>query len=521
MSDIFISYSRRDTDKVKALYEEIKQETGVSPWIDLLGIETGAQFEDVIFRAIDACRVLIFVVSDSSLRSRWTRREVVYARNIGKKICPVNIDGTKLRGWFKTNYAKYDCIDYFNDDQKKKLFRDLNSWCPQAQMPERLKFLHVADLHLGATLCGKRLGEDQMDWIEKFSRVVAAEKPTAIVISGDIFNRARPSVAAMRLWEEFLTKVRSVDDKVRILAVGGNEDSVFLTFTTSFLEKQGIHFVGQCGPVIGSVVLRDQMGPVRFWLLPYMCLSTLRPVLGPDAPRNLSDALKLLLERQDIDPEERNVLVLHQMVSWGASDHGVIGGQDLIDGRIFDMFDYVALGHVHRPQSIGLDTIRYPGAPLDYSFYEAGRSQRGPLCVTMGGHGDVAIRQMVLPPLHPLKVLRGSIKDLLQTDLLDLEGCFLSAVVTDRCPSEAECDALRTRFRNLLRIESAAPAKMPEYAMAEPFAVRPVEGELASTENGEAFGNLCDLWRNRFGRPPEGDVLDFIRHAATSIHARQ
>lgn len=317
-----------------------------------------------------------------------------------------------------------------------------------------MKLLHVADLHLGKSLAGQSLVEDQNDWIEKFAALVQAEKPDVVLVAGDVYDRAAPSEEAVELLDKFLTRILSVDDKVRVMMVAGNHDSgTKLQFGSDIFKKQRVHIVGRLTAELEHVTVEDESGSVVFWLLPFTFPAAIQQALGESAPRDYTSAIQALLTRQVIDPTVRNVLVAHQAVTWDgkASEYGgseaVIGGVGNVNGEIFDVFDYVALGHIHKAQAVGRDTMRYAGSPLCYHFDEAKYHEKGAVLVTLGAKGTVDVEMKRLLPLHPIRVIEGGYEKILADERANAAcGEYVKVILTDCYLSPQRSEALRALF---------------------------------------------------------------------------
>lgn len=318
-----------------------------------------------------------------------------------------------------------------------------------------MKVVHIADLHFGKSLAGLNLIDDQRDWVKKFIAFVKAEKPAAVLIAGDIYDRGSPNEDAVALFDEFLTELVDIDDSLHVLIVAGNHDSGRkLAFGASILEKHRVHIVGQIREKIDCVTLTDEFGPVKFWLLPYTFPSAIQQVLGDETPRDYTGALQFFLSKQGIDTSLRNVIVAHQSVllpdgkevEKGGSET-MIGGIGGVDGSIFNDFDYVALGHIHKSQSVGRETMRYAGSPLCFHFDETKWNRKGALCVTLKAKGDVYVEQKEIAPLHPLRVIEGKFDDIIAQETARISGGeYVKIILTDRRLNPSDADALRALF---------------------------------------------------------------------------
>lgn len=304
-----------------------------------------------------------------------------------------------------------------------------------------MKFLHLSDLHLGKSIYGLSLLEngDQPTWINRFLLLVQEIKPDAVVIAGDIYDRSTPSGDAVALLDSMITALAEMGISVMIIA--GNHDSgQRLSFGGSLLAKQNIHISGILSEEIPCVTLSDQYGPVTFWLMPYIFPALVAQKLEDDSIRDYDLAVRKLLKNQNIDFTQRNVLVAHQNVTANGQEvlrggsESMVGGVGQVDYRAFDGFDYVALGHIHSAYPIGRETVRYAGSPLCYHFRETKQPIKGPILVEIGAKGTpLAIETKVIPPLHPMREIRGAYSDIQTAELQNpCKGEYIRVVLTDR-----------------------------------------------------------------------------------------
>ena len=323
-----------------------------------------------------------------------------------------------------------------------------------------MKFLHLADLHLGKTLCGASLIEngDQGYCLEKLLELIDREKPDAVVIAGDVYDRGVPSKEAVTLLSRFLSELAGEKRKIPVLMIAGNHDGgERLDFAKELLSGQNVYISGTVEKELTHIEINDGGGPVVFWLLPYVFPMKVRDLFSLDAEEvpDYESAVRILLEHQNIDPGKRNVLLAHQFVTAGgkapvqSESESAVGGLGAVDYSVFEKFDYVALGHIHGAQSVGRDSVRYAGAPLACHFSEIGQ-KKGALMVTMGEKGtDVKTELLELSVLHKMRKISGKFSEVLENErLLDHKNEYISVTLTD---SDAVFDAaeqLRALFES-------------------------------------------------------------------------
>lgn len=320
-----------------------------------------------------------------------------------------------------------------------------------------MKFLHLADLHLGKRVNGFSMLEDQAHILRQILAILDDEQPDGVLIAGDVYDKSVPSVEAVGLLDGFLTELRARG--VPVLLISGNHDSPErLAFGGRVMDSCGIHISPVYDGALAPVTLQDAFGPVHVWLLPFVKPAHVRRWF-PDADiESYTDAVAEAVAHMDIDTAARNVLVTHQFVTGGTrsgSEELSVGGTDNVDSGVFAPFDYVALGHLHGAQHIGRETIRYAGSPLKYSFSEA-RQHKSVTVVTLGEKGDVQVRTVALTPLRELREVRGSYDELTARSFYEhttYRSDYLHLILTDEQDVFDAMSRLRTIYPYLMTLD--------------------------------------------------------------------
>lgn len=320
-----------------------------------------------------------------------------------------------------------------------------------------MKFLHLADLHLGKRVNGFSMLEDQAHILRQILAILDDEQPDGVLIAGDVYDKSVPSVEAVGLLDGFLTELRARG--VPVLLISGNHDSPErLAFGGRVMDSCGIHISPVYDGALAPVTLQDAFGPVHVWLLPFVKPAHVRRWF-PDADiESYTDAVAEAVAHMDIDTAARNVLVTHQFVTGGTcsgSEELSVGGTDNVDSGVFAPFDYVALGHLHGAQHIGRETIRYAGSPLKYSFSEA-RQHKSVTVVTLGEKGDVQVRTVALTPLRELREIRGSYNELTARSFYEhttYRSDYLHLILTDEQDVFDAMSRLRTIYPYLMTLD--------------------------------------------------------------------
>ena len=327
-----------------------------------------------------------------------------------------------------------------------------------------MRFFHLSDLHIGLKLMNRDLREDQEHVFRQIVDYAGKEQPEAVVIAGDIYDKAVPSAEAVELFDRFISGLAGAIPRGRIMMISGNHDSASrVNVFRSVLKKQGIHMIGmppqRKGEHVEKVTLEDAHGKVNFYLLPFVKPSMVREIVGGEEPLSYDESLRRLLAREKIDPRERNVLVSHQFylppgkgadeVERMESEIRTVGNIDEVKADVLAPFDYAALGHVHKPMKVGGEVYRYPGTPLACSVSEAGQS-KGIILVEMGEKGSVNTRVLPLTPLREIRVIRGTLEEVLT------RGCndYATIILTDSADLDVidMQNRLRRAFPYLLEI---------------------------------------------------------------------
>lgn len=322
-----------------------------------------------------------------------------------------------------------------------------------------MKLLHIADLHIGKRINEFNMLEDQKYILEQILTIAGREKPDGILIAGDVYDKSQPAVEAVELLDWFLTALTALGQ--RVFMISGNHDSPQrLSFGSRLLEKNGLHIAGVFDGELQKVRLEDDHGAVNIYMLPFLKPAVVRPFF--EQPINSYDeALQAVVAAGAIDRSERNVLLAHQFVVNGSqqpqqsdSETLSVGGLDHVDVSAFDPFDYVALGHLHRPQSIGRPGVRYAGSPLKYSFSEA-RHQKSAAILELGPKGRLAVNQRPLVPLRDLREIKGPIAELLRIGREEGEAAadYIHVTLTDEAEIYDAIGRLREVYTNLMILD--------------------------------------------------------------------
>ena len=324
-----------------------------------------------------------------------------------------------------------------------------------------MKLVHLSDLHLGKRVNEFSMIEDQEYILIQIINRIDEIKPDAVIIAGDIYDKSVPSEEAVRLWDDFLSKLAK--RKLEVYAISGNHDSaVRFAQNSRIIDQAGIHLSPAYDGKLMHFTIPDEYseksGDVNLYMLPFIKPAVVRSFYPEEDIKDYTDAVRVALEHADgsIDPTKRNILVAHQFVTGAErceSEEITVGGLDNVDASVFDDFDYVALGHIHGPQKVKRDTIRYSGTPLKYSFSEKDH-HKSLTVVTVKEKGQVQIELVPFEPLRDLRQIRGTYEEL--SDKRNYEGTetsdYIHAILTDEEDIPDAISKLRIIYPNLMKL---------------------------------------------------------------------
>lgn len=320
-----------------------------------------------------------------------------------------------------------------------------------------MKLIHLSDLHLGKRVSEFSMLEDQRYILEEILRIIDGERPDAVLIAGDIYDKPVPPAEAVGLFDDFLVHLARRETQVFIIS--GNHDSPErIAFGARLMDRSGIHLSPVYDGHVEPVALEDEHGTVNIYMLPFLKPAHVRRFFPEEEIDSYTDALRTAVRAMEIDPAARNVLVTHQFVTGAArcdSEDISVGGTDNVDVTAFDGFDYVALGHIHNPQQVVRETVRYCGTPLKYSFSEAGH-EKSVTVAELGEKGDISIRTAPLIPLRDMKELRGSYEDLTRRSFYEnttWREDYTHITLTDEEDIPDAVGKLRVIYRNLMKLD--------------------------------------------------------------------
>ena len=318
-----------------------------------------------------------------------------------------------------------------------------------------MKLIHLSDLHIGKRVNEVSMIDDQEYILQQILRIIDEEKGDAVLIAGDVYDKSVPSAEAVTLFDDFLCEL--AQRKVPTLIISGNHDSPErLAFGNRLMEESGIHISPVYDGSVSTITLSDEHGDVDFWLLPFLKPAHVKRYF-PDADiESYTDACRVAVEHMGIDTTIRNVLLTHQFVTGAStceSEEISVGGSDNVEASVFADFDYVALGHIHGPQNIGTNKIRYCGTPLKYSFSEE-HHHKSVTVVNLNAKGELNLELRPLTPKHDLRSIRGTFAELTEKAFYDGTATddYLRIILTDEEDVPEAIGQLRVIYPNIMKL---------------------------------------------------------------------
>ncbi len=395
-----------------------------------------------------------------------------------------------------------------------------------------MKFLHISDLHIGKRINEFSMLEDQKYILDKILTIAEREQAEGVLLAGDIYDKTVPSAEAVQVFDRFLTGLAK--RKIKVFAVSGNHDSPErIAFGAELMKGKGVYLSPVYDGRVAKVALEDTYGKLYVHLLPFVKPATVRhgleaqqtlqqersngvesslqrersngaePSLQRERsngaepsklPESYNEAVRAVVERMEVDADQRNILVAHQFVTGASrceSEETAVGGLDNVDADLFDAFDYVALGHIHSPQHVGRDTLRYCGTPLKYSFSEA-EQEKSVTVVELREKGEVELRQIPLTPLRDMRRIRGTYMEVMDRNFYQGTNRedYVQITLTDEEDVPDGLQRLRKVYPNLMRLvyDNARTRQSREVGAAE---------ELERKSELELFSDFYVLQNNQ------------------------
>lgn len=373
-----------------------------------------------------------------------------------------------------------------------------------------MKLIHISDLHLGKRVNEYSMLEEQEYILTKIINVIDEEKPEAVLIAGDVYDKSVPSAEAVQLFDSFL--VRLAKRKLQVFVISGNHDSAErIAFGSRLMDMSGVHMSPVFDGAVQPISLRDEYGTVDIFMLPFIKPAHVRRFCEEEIT-SYTEAVRQAIGMMGITPENRSVLVTHQFVTGAVrseSEEISVGGTDNVDAGVFEPFDYVALGHIHSPQNCGSERLRYCGTPLKYSFSEA-KDEKSVTVVELFEKGKLSVRTVNLPPRHDLTELRGSFDELTYKPFYEGTSYpedYTHITLTDEEDIPDAIGKLRVIYHRLMKLDY-------DNTRTRSNAVILGDGEAEKKSPLELFSDFYELQNNQ---PMSAEQEKFMRELIEKI----
>lgn len=315
-----------------------------------------------------------------------------------------------------------------------------------------MKFLHTSDLHIGKRVLGFSMLEDQRHMLDVLYRIIQEEKPDAVLIAGDIYDKNNPSEEAVKLLDDFLVKLSRLELEAFVLS--GNHDSPEkIAFASRLIDDSGIHMAPAYNGALSSYTMHDEYGAVNIYMLPFVKPLHVKRFYPEEEISDYTAAVRVALSKVQLDKRQRNVLLAHQFITGSTScDSEVsVGGLDNVDASCFDDFSYVALGHIHTPQDVRKNRIRYSGSPLKYSMSEL-KHNKSVTIVEMDADGVNELRTIPITPVRDFKRIEGFFDDIIEEYKAASLQDYIEVVLKDEEDVHEAFRRLQSVFCNLMQL---------------------------------------------------------------------
>ncbi len=373
-----------------------------------------------------------------------------------------------------------------------------------------MKFLHLSDLHIGKRVNEFSMLEDQEYILTKIINIIDDEKPEAVIIAGDVYDKSVPSAEAVQLFDDFLCRLAK--RKLQVFVISGNHDSAErMAFGGRLMDMSGVHISPVYNGKVEAISLEDEYGRVNFYMLPFVKPANVRRFFEDAQIDSYTDAIRVAVENMNVNADERNVIVTHQFVTGAEkceSEEISVGGSDNVDASVFDCFDYVALGHIHGPQNIGSERVRYCGTPLKYSFSEA-KHKKSVTVVEMGGKGSLEIRTIALEPKRDMREIKGTYAEITLKDnyINTNTDDYMHITLTDEEDIPDAIGKLRVIYPNLMKLDydnkrTRSSAKLDI---------------IENIEQRSPLDLFAEFYENQNNQPMTDEQTDFVRTLIENI----
>lgn len=319
-----------------------------------------------------------------------------------------------------------------------------------------MKFVHLSDLHLGKRVNEYSMLEDQEYILTKIINIIDDEKPSGVIIAGDVYDKSIPSAEAVQMFDDFLTRLAKRN--LQVFVISGNHDSPErMSFGSRLMDQSGIHISQVYNGQIEPFAMEDEYGVVNVYMLPFVKPAHVKR-FSDESIESYTDAIRVAIAEMNVNQSERNILITHQFVTGAMrsdSEDVSVGGSDNVDVFVFDNFDYVALGHIHSPQNCTSERVRYCGTPIKYSFSEA-KDKKSATVVELAEKGSLSVKTVPLIPMRDMVEIKGKYNEIMLKSFYEntsYQEDHIHITLTDEEDIIDAIGKLRTVYHNLMKLD--------------------------------------------------------------------
>ncbi|HIT72702.1 MAG TPA: exonuclease SbcCD subunit D [Candidatus Fimicola cottocaccae] len=378
-----------------------------------------------------------------------------------------------------------------------------------------MRFIHLSDLHIGKRVNEFSMLEEQEYILGKILNIIDDENVDCVIIAGDVYDKSVPSAEAVQVFDKFLYNISKRD--IKVFVISGNHDSAErIAFGSNIMDKSGVYMSPVYDGNIKSVKLQDKYGNINVFMIPFIKPAHVRRYFENKNIETYTDMMRAVIGTIDTDFKERNIIITHQFVTGATrceSEEISVGGFDNIDADVFENFDYVALGHIHGPQYISRETIRYCGTPLKYSFSEI-RHNKSVTVVDMNEKGNISIKKVPLTPKRDMREIRGNFEDITRKEYYEKinRNDYMHIILTDENDVNDAIGKLRVIYPNIMKLDYDNKRTRSEFTLEALEDVKdrnPVDlfSEFYESQNGQTMSDEQREFILKLTEEIWGDIL--------------
>lgn len=374
-----------------------------------------------------------------------------------------------------------------------------------------MKFIHLSDLHIGKRVNEYSMLEDQEYILNQIINIIDEQKPKGVIIAGDVYDKSVPSAEAVALFDDFLVKLSKRN--LEVFVISGNHDSPErIAFGGRLMEASKIYMSPVYDGGLSSVTLEDEYGKINVWMLPFVKPVHIRKFNEDAEISSYTDAMQVAIDNLDVNSNERNIMITHQFVT-GAdrteSEEISVGGTDNVDVSVFDVFDYTALGHIHRPQNCKSEKVRYSGTPLKYSFSES-KDNKSVTIVELKEKGNLSVDTVPLKPMRDMVEIKGKYDEIMLRDFYkdtSYQEDYVHITLTDEDDIPDAIGKLRTVYHNLMKLD---------YDNLRTRNMNSIDG-AENVEKKSPYEHFSEFYEKQNNQPMNDNQSDFMKKLIEEI----